>query len=42
MNLHRLALLAVLGISALALAYNALSILQGDAGLAGLPAGLFQ
>jgi hypothetical protein len=41
MNLHRLALMAVLGISAIALAYNAVSILHGDAGLTGLSYGSF-
>lgn len=35
---HRLLLLTVLGLGAAALAYNAASILQGRAGLAGLPA----
>lgn len=36
MNLHRLALLMVLSLGAAALAYNAVSILQGESGLTGL------
>lgn len=36
MNMHKLALFAVLAVGAAALIYNAVSIINGDGGLAGL------
>jgi hypothetical protein len=38
-NLHKLALVAALVLGAVALVYNALSIVSGDGGLAGLSSG---
>lgn len=36
MNMHKFALLAVLAVGAAALIYNAVSIINGEGGLAGL------